>query len=131
MYFQITGSDEDGLREQMKDDAEKRIRANLTLEAIAKAENIEASDEDVDKELKEMAETYKQSVDDIKKLLAAQGGGTDAIKEDLKLRNTIEFLVEQSNPVKEEQAEEQNAPAENDENESSTGNNSNKEDAEA
>lgn len=131
MYFQITGSDEDEFREQMKDDAEKRIRANLTLEAIAKAENIEASDEDVDKELKEMAETYKQSVDDIKKLLAAQGGGTDAIKEELKLRNTIEFLVEQSNPVKEEQAEEQNAPAENDENESSPENNSNKEDAEA
>lgn len=129
MYYQITDSDEDALREQMKEDAEKRIRANLTLEAIAKAENIEASDEDVDKELKEMAETYKQSVDDIKKLLEAQGGGTDAIKEDLKLRNTVEFLVEQSNPVKEEDQEEQNTSDENLEEETTTEDDSNKEDA--
>lgn len=129
MYYQITDSDEDALREQMKEDAEKRIRANLTLEAIAKAENIEASDEDVDKELKEMAETYKQSVDDIKKLLEAQGGGTDAIKEDLKLRNTVEFLVEQSNPVKEEDQEEQNTSDENLEDETTTEDDSNKEDA--
>ncbi|HEX7066087.1 MAG TPA: trigger factor [Bacillales bacterium] len=99
MYYQFSGTDENALREQMKGDAEKRLRANLTLEAISKAENIEASDEDVEKELENMAETYSQSVEDIKQLLAAQGGGTDAIKEDLRLRNTVEYLVEQSKTV--------------------------------
>ncbi|HEU5139511.1 MAG TPA: trigger factor [Bacillales bacterium] len=99
MYYQFSGTDESALREQMKGDAEKRLRANLTLEAISKAENVEASDDDVEKELENMAETYNQSVEDIKQLLAAQGGGTNAIKEDLKLRNTVEFLVEQSKTV--------------------------------
>ena len=44
------------LREQMKEEAEKRVRVNLTLEAIAKAENIEVTDEEVDAELEKMAE---------------------------------------------------------------------------
>ncbi|HET7628287.1 MAG TPA: trigger factor [Bacillales bacterium] len=104
MYFQFSGTDKDGLREQMKDDAVKRLRANLTLEAIAKAEDVQVSDEDVEKELEKMAEQYKQSVDQIKALLAAQGSGTEAIKEDLKLRNTVEFLVEQSKTVKKDEA---------------------------
>ena len=50
-YFQISGQDESQLREQMKDDAEQRIKTNLTLSAIADKENIEANDEDIDKEL--------------------------------------------------------------------------------
>lgn len=106
MYFQFSGTDKEGLREQMKDDAEKRLRANLTLEEISKAENVEVSEEEINKELEQMAEMYKQSVEDIKKLLAAQGSGTDAITEDLKLRNTVEFLVEQSKTVKAQEKEE-------------------------
>lgn len=113
MYYEITGTSKDDLREQFRDDAEKRIRANLTLEAIAKEENVEVSQEDVDKELENMAETYNQSVDDIKNLLAVQGGGTDVLKEDLRIRNTIEFLVEQSKPVPEETAEEETSGEEN------------------
>lgn len=100
MYFQFSGTDKDALRDQMKGDALKRLRANLTLEAISKVENIEASEEDVEKEFEQMAEMYKQSVEDIKRLLAAQGSGSDAIKEELKLRNTVDFLVEQSKTVK-------------------------------
>ena len=50
-YFQISGQDESQLREQMKDDAEQRIKTNLTLSAIVDKENIEANDEDIDKEL--------------------------------------------------------------------------------
>ncbi len=51
LYYQFSGQDEASLREQMKEDAEKRVRAALTLEAIAKAENIEVTDEEVNKEL--------------------------------------------------------------------------------
>ena len=50
-YYQISGQNEDQLREQMKDDAEQRVKTNLTLTAIADAENVEVSDEDIDKEL--------------------------------------------------------------------------------
>ncbi len=54
------------MKEQFKEEAEKRVKMNLTLEAIAEAENIEVSDEDVDKELEKMAETYQRSKDEIK-----------------------------------------------------------------
>ncbi|MCO7175513.1 trigger factor [Sporolactobacillus kofuensis] len=94
MYTSLSGQDKDALRDQMKDDAEKRVRANLTLEAIAKAESIEASDEDVEEELKKMADQYKISVDQIK----AAMGGTDLIKGDIQLRKAVDFLVENSKP---------------------------------
>ncbi|OEH91428.1 trigger factor [Bacillus solimangrovi] len=91
MYFQFSGQDENALREQMKEDANKRVRTNLTLEAIAIAENVEASEEDVKEELDKMAEMYQTSVDELTKML---GGSSDRVKEDLKIRKAIDFLVE-------------------------------------
>lgn len=104
MFLQMTNQTKEDLREQMKVEAERRLRANLTLEAISKVEEIEASEEDVENELANMAETYNQSVEEIKKVLSTQGGGTDAIKEDLKLRNTVDFLVDNSIFVSEEES---------------------------
>ncbi|MBM7554593.1 trigger factor [Thalassobacillus pellis] len=93
MYFQFTGSDEDGLREQMKEDAAKRVKTNLTLEAIANEENVEASDEDVKAELENMASMYQTDVDNLTQML---GGNTDMVKEDLKVRKAIDVLVANS-----------------------------------
>jgi trigger factor len=95
MYYQFSGTDEESMKEQFQTDAEKRVRANLTLEAIAEKENIEVSDEDVDAEIEKMAETYDKKKEEIEKLIAAQGGA-DAIKNDVKTRKTIEFLVNNS-----------------------------------
>ncbi|WP_062047897.1 trigger factor [Bacillus sp. JCM 19034] len=95
MYFQFSGQDEEAMREQFKEDAQKRVRMNLTLEAIAETENLEASDEDVDKEIEKMAEMYKRSADEIRSLLAAQGG-VDSLKADLKVQKAVEFLVDHS-----------------------------------
>ncbi|MEC1913567.1 trigger factor [Bacillus spizizenii] len=90
LYTQFSGQDEAALKEQMKEDAEKRVKSNLTLEAIAKAENLEVSDEEVDAELTKMAEAYNMPVENIKQAI----GSTDAMKEDLKVRKAIDFLVE-------------------------------------
>ncbi|MED4082192.1 trigger factor [Halalkalibacterium halodurans] len=98
MYFQFSGQTQEQLREQMKEDAEKRVRVNLTLEAIANQENLEASDEDVEKELEKMAEMYQRSVDEIRSIFATQGG-TDGIKADLKIQKAVDFLVEHSKAV--------------------------------
>ncbi|ADU31381.1 trigger factor [Evansella cellulosilytica] len=98
MYYQFSQTDEEGMKAQFHDDAEKRVRANLTLEAIAEAENVEVSDEDVDKEIGEMAETYKRSADEIKQILAMQGG-VNTLKGDLKVRKAIDLLVENSKEV--------------------------------
>lgn len=98
MYYQFSGTDEEGMREQFKADAQKRVRINLTLEAIAETENLEATDEDVEKELEKMAEMYQRPVDELKQLFAAQGG-LDGMKADLKIQKAVEFLVENSKPV--------------------------------
>ncbi|MBB6451942.1 trigger factor [Salirhabdus euzebyi] len=96
MYQQFSGQDKDALREQMKNDAEKRVKTNLTLEAIAEAENIEVTDEDVDKEVQTMADMYQMEAAQIKQML---GGNADALKGDLKVRKAIDFLAEQSKTV--------------------------------
>ncbi|MFB5662902.1 trigger factor [Alteribacillus sp. HJP-4] len=105
MYYQVAGTDEEGMKEQFKVEAEKRVKMNLTLEAVAIAEELEASDEDVDKELEKMADMYKRSKDEIKNLLAMQGG-ENALKDDLRIQKAIDFLVENSKTVEKKQEEE-------------------------
>jgi trigger factor len=95
LYYQFSGTSEEALREQMKEDAGKRVRTNLVLEAIVEAENIEVSEEEIDAELAKMAEMYQMEVDQIKQMLAMQGGN-DAVSADLKVRKAIDFLVENS-----------------------------------
>ncbi|MED1479632.1 trigger factor [Bacillus altitudinis] len=90
LYFQFSGQDEDALKEQMKEDAAKRVKSNLTLEAIAAAEDLQVSDEEVEEELSKMAEAYNMPVENIKQAI----GSTEAMKEDLKVRKAIDFLVE-------------------------------------
>ncbi|WP_395893941.1 trigger factor [Bacillus safensis subsp. safensis] len=90
LYFQFSGQDEDALKEQMKEDAAKRVKSNLTLEAIAAAENLQVSDEEVEEELSKMAEAYNMPLENIKQAI----GSTEAMKEDLKVRKAIDFLVE-------------------------------------
>ncbi|MCP3025518.1 trigger factor [Halobacillus sp. A5] len=93
MYFQFTGQDEDALREQMQEDASKRVKTNLTLEAIAEAENVEATEEDINAELENMASMYQTDVAQLTQML---GGNTDMVKEDLKVRKAIDVLAENS-----------------------------------
>lgn len=98
IYYQFSGLNEEALREQFKEDAEKRIRTRLTLEAIAEAENIEVTDEDLDEELKKIAEMYSREVDEIRSIFEAQGG-LEGIKNDIKIRKTIDLLVANSKSV--------------------------------
>ncbi|KUP05900.1 trigger factor [Bacillus coahuilensis m2-6] len=95
LYFQFSGQDEEALRSQMKEDAEARVRTNLTLEAIAIAENLEVSDEEAEAEVNTMAEQYNMTADMIKQAL----GGVEGLKADMKVRKAIDFLVENSKTV--------------------------------
>lgn len=92
LYYQFSGQTEEQLKESMKADAEARVKTNLTLAAIAKAENIEISDTDVDAELSKMSEQFVLSVDDIK---AALGNG-EVLKDDLRIQKAIDVLVKES-----------------------------------
>ena len=87
-FYQFTNSDESKLREQMKEEAVKRITYRLMLEEIAKVENIEISDKDANKEVKDMSSKYQMKEDEFLKAF----GGIEMVKYDLKMRKAIEVL---------------------------------------
>jgi trigger factor len=90
LYYQFSGQDEEALRAQMHDDAETRVRVSLVLEAIAEAENMEVTSEDIDKELEKMSGQFNMDIEQIKTAL----GGTEMLENDIRMQNTVEFLVE-------------------------------------
>ena len=91
-YFQFTGSSYDKMIEQVKPQAEKRIKSRLVLEEIVKAENIEASEEDFEEEIKVMAEAYQMEADKVKEMLPEKS--VSQIKADIAVRKAAEFAVE-------------------------------------
>lgn len=99
LYYQFSGQNEDALKEQMGGDAEKRVLNNLVLEAIAKAENIEATDADIDAELAKIAESMSRPVEEIRALLTGNEN-FDGLKQDIVVRKTVDFLVDNSKQKK-------------------------------
>ena len=91
-YFQFTGLTAEKMMEDMKPQAIKRIETRLVLEAIAKAENIEITDEKVDEELAKMAESYKMEVEKLKEFMGENE--KKQMKEDLAVQEAVTFLVE-------------------------------------
>lgn len=89
-FYQFTNSDEAALREQMKEEANKRILSRFALEEIAKAEKIEISDEEAEKEAEDLANKYQMKVEDFKK----EFGGIEMVKYDMKMRKAIDVLKE-------------------------------------
>jgi len=100
LYYQFTGQTEEQLREQMKADAETRVRNFLVLEAIAKAENLTVTDEEFEEELAKLAEMYQRSVDEIRAIFTANGT-LDDLRTDLLTRKSVQFLVDNSKTVSE------------------------------
>ncbi|PJK17453.1 trigger factor [Chryseomicrobium excrementi] len=96
LYYQFSGQDEEALRAQMKEDAESRVRVSLTLEAIAAAEGIEVTEEDVNAELEKMTAQFGMTVDQIKTAL----GGTAILENDIRFQKTVEFLVDNAKVTK-------------------------------
>lgn len=95
LYYQFSGQNEETMKEQMRGDAEKRVRNNLVLEAIAAAENISVSDEELNEELENLAKTLQRPVDELRSMMEANGT-LEGLKDDLVLRKTVDFLVEHS-----------------------------------
>lgn len=91
-YMQFTGMTLDQLKAQMRPDAEDRIKGSLVLEAIAKAEGFEGTDEDVEKKIEEMAEQYGMKAEDIKKNIP--DSEKENMKKDVALEKAINFVTE-------------------------------------
>lgn len=91
-YFQFTGMTAEKMMEELRPQAVKRIETRLVLEAVAKAENIEISDEKLDEEIAKMAESYKMEADKLKEFM----GDVEKkqMKEDMAVQEAVTFLVE-------------------------------------
>lgn len=90
-YMEMTGSTIDTMRQSVRSEAERQLKESLVLEAIAKAENLEATDEDVEKELETMASMYGMEVDKLK--AAVTEAETESIKGELKTKKALEFIA--------------------------------------
>ena len=92
-YYQITGQKVEDVERSMKLEAEKNLRAMLCMEEIAKAEKLEVSDADVDKEMQSIADMYKMPVDKVKEIL---GKDMSRFKLELRQRKIQDFLVKEN-----------------------------------
>ncbi|MCI8286158.1 MAG: trigger factor [Lachnospiraceae bacterium] len=91
-YMQFTGMTREMLLEQVKPQVLKRIQSRLVLEAVAEAENIEVTEEEVSEELKKMGEAYQMEIDKVEEFLGENG--RTQVKEDIRVRKAAEFVVE-------------------------------------
>ena len=97
-YFQFTGTSYERMVEQLKPQAEERIKSRLVLEAVAKAENLEATEEDYEKELETMAEVYQMEADKVKELMSEREKKN--IMQDLAVRKAAEFVAQNAKESK-------------------------------
>jgi trigger factor len=91
-YFQFTGLTKEAFLEQLKPQALKRIQSRLVLEAVAKAENLEVSEEEYKEEIKKMAESYRMEEDKLTEMIGEFEA--KSIKEDLCVRKAADFVVD-------------------------------------
>ncbi len=94
-YLQYINKDMSGLREDMKEDALKKVKTRLAVETVASLEDIQASDEDMEQEIKKFADEYKTDVESFKSSLKPEN--YDYIHKELKYSKTIDFLVNNAN----------------------------------
>ena len=91
-YFQFTGMTAESMMEELRPQAVKRVETRLVLEAIAKAENIEITDERIDEELAKMAEAYKMEVEKLKEFMGENE--KEQMKMDLAVQDAVTFLAD-------------------------------------
>ncbi len=96
-YMQFTGMTVERMREDIRPQAEKRIRTRLVLEAVVAAENLEAPEAAVEAEIKRMADNYKMEPERARELLGEEG--LRRLKEDLAVQEAVDFLVAEATLV--------------------------------
>ncbi len=106
-FLELSGKSRDELREERREEAEKRTRANLVLDAIAKKEGIEVDDSELENKIAEIAESHKDDPQRIKEILDKQGR-LPVILEEMRVRKVIDLIVNEAN-IKKVKPEEKTA----------------------
>lgn len=89
MYYQFTGTTRDDLHKQMEKDADMRVKTNLVLEEIAKAENLTVTEEEISHEIEELAKTYNMEIDAVGKVLNAE-----MLTHDIQMKKAMSLIVD-------------------------------------
>ncbi|GGC76380.1 trigger factor [Enterococcus wangshanyuanii] len=89
MYYQLTGTTEADLHKQFEAEAEVRTKTNLVIEAIAAAEDIEITEEEIENEIKDLSEQYNMPIDQVKRVLTE-----DMLKHDIRMKKAVEVITE-------------------------------------
>ena len=89
LFQQLTGKSLDDMKAEMREQAEQRVKFSLILAEVVKAENIEVTDEEVEEEMKQIAEYYGRKLEDIKDIF---NGQLDTIKNDLATRKAVQLI---------------------------------------
>jgi trigger factor len=92
-FLSLTQKTMEDLRSEKREEAEKRVKANLVLDAVIEKEGFVATDEEVEERIQKFAEGYGQPVEKIKEYFEAQGQ-SDVIRQEIKFRKAIDFLVD-------------------------------------
>jgi trigger factor len=98
-FLELTGRRPENLRAERRDEAARRVKANLVLDAIIEKEGIEALDEEVDERIARFAESYKQEPEKIRDYFVAHGQ-LNVIREEIKMRKVIDLLVAEARITK-------------------------------
>lgn len=104
-YMKMTGMQPQMLMDQMRPEAETRIKTRLVLEAVAAAEKLKATAKDIDKEIEKMAEMYNMEVDKIKEMLG--DAEKEQISQDIAVQKAVDFLVKEAVEVEAAAAEDE------------------------
>ncbi|MGT2906965.1 trigger factor [Streptococcus dentiloxodontae] len=88
MYYQLTGTTEEDLHKQYEADADRRVKTNLVIEAIAKVEDFDATDEEIEKEITDLAAEYNMDAAQVRTLLSA-----DMLKHDITMKKAVEAIT--------------------------------------
>lgn len=97
-YLEMTGSNIDAFKEQFKEQAEKQVKTSLVLEAVAKAENVKATEKDIEAEMKKVAESYKMELDKVKDLFKDEE--RKSLENEIITQKTVDLLVKNATKTK-------------------------------
>ncbi|HAZ90379.1 MAG TPA: trigger factor, partial [Eubacterium sp.] len=96
-YFQFTGLTQESLFADLRPQAEKQVKSRLVLEAVVKAENITVSEEELEEELKDIADKYKMPVEKVKEIIV--GEERESLKRDIEVKKASELIVEAAKEI--------------------------------
>lgn len=97
-YLEMTGSNIDAFKEQFKEQAEKQVKTSLVLEAVAKAENVKATEKDIEAEMKKVAESYNMELDKVKDLFKDEE--RKSLENEIITQKTVDLLVKNATKTK-------------------------------